>query len=483
MTNSVKRFFTRRNIIIIIVLFVLIIGGFLVFGAHKNSGDTLTIQLSDFVQKISVSGQVVAAQSVNLTFPESGRVSSVPVQVGDHVTVGQRLVMLEANTQVAQLRAAQADLAKVRASSQSTETSLDKVTNEQNTLVENAREKMLSDGLVAVPTSDNFADVTPPVLSGLYRGQAGMYRIIINRKLSGALNTFGMRLFGLEKTDPTTILHNEPTPLGTKGLFISFPEDLSSYDGSIWTVTIPNTNADGYLANAQAFNEAERTHDRAIAAAQADLANQSGGLTANQANILSAEAEVMRLQAVVDNLTLRAPFAGIVTHVDAKIGGIVSAGTNAVSIISADTLQIESYVPELNIPFVRVGQTAAITLDAYGDSLPLTAHIIAVDPAETIRDGISMYRIKLVFDKNDERIKSGMTANVEITAEEKTGVISVPQRIVTEVNGKKFVPVRDAATGKTVQRQVTVGQISSSGEIEILSGLNTGDTVVLPTTP
>ena len=105
------------------------------------------------------------------------------------------------------------------------------------------------------------------------------------------------------------------------------------------------------------------------------------------------------------------------------------------------------------------------------------ATVAAIDPAETVRDGVSTYRTILKFTVTDQRVKSGMTANVTITAERRQDVISIPQGVVTSRDGKKFVRV--LVGDEVVEREVTTGSVSSLGSIEITSGLSSGDVVVL----
>jgi len=70
-----------------------------------------------------------------------------------------------------------------------------------------------------------------------------------------------------------------------------------------------------------------------------------------------------------------------------------------------------------------------------------------------------------------------MTANVRIMTDEREGIISIPQGLVLERDGKKFVVVK---AGEGVEeREITVGAVSSLGNIEIVNGLSEGDQVVL----
>jgi hypothetical protein len=94
-----------------------------------------------------------------------------------------------------------------------------------------------------------------------------------------------------------------------------------------------------------------------------------------------------------------------------------------------------------------------------------------------MKDGVSTYRTVLVFMGADNRIRSGMTANVVITTLKKSDVLAVPQKLVVQKDGVSTVRVlRD---GVDTPVTVTVGAISATGGIEILSGLSVGDQVIL----
>ncbi len=459
----------------IIVLILVLIGGYFAFGRGNGSEEeTLTITPKDFVKEVSVSGKVTAVNDVDLSFTEAGRVASLTVKVGDKVFAGQTLASLDSSTLQSELRVAEASLARKRAENKNLAVNLDEIEKEQETLVNNAYRKLLSDSLTAVPSASD-SSVTPPIITGLYTGLEGRYKFRVKQESSGNVDNYELLTFELERTGPLEILDNEPTALGTHGLFVSFSDDLPDYNETSWYVTIPNTKSSSYLANYQAYEEAKRTRDREIASASAELKETDLESTVAEADIRSAEAEVARVKADIAERLIRAPFTGIITSLDLEIGEIASANTPAISMISADTLRIESFIPEIHVPFVKLGDPAVITLDAYGEEVHFSAKVVSLDPAETIRDGVSTYRAILEFTTPDERVKSGMTANVTITAEKKTGIISIPQNLVITRDGQKFVLVKEGE--ERIERVVTVGNISSFGEIEILSGLSAGDIV------
>jgi HlyD family secretion protein len=465
----------RTSIVVgVLALALLYFAGQTFFGGKPV--ETLVVTPGEFVVRVADSGKVIPADEVSMAFEDTGRVADIYVDVGDEVSAGAPLIALDSGTLSADLASAEAQVAVRRVEIENRDVTLEKVRKEQDTLVANASRTLRSEGLVAVPSSST-SDQEPPVVSGIYESeQTGTYKVMVERAYAGS-EDFEIRVFDLERAEPVVLPEDEPAPLGTRGLYISFPDGPAAYDGTVWFVSVPNIKSASYLANYNAYQEALRARDSAISEAEAELSERSVGQTIARAELAKAEAEVARIRSELSRRVLRAPFAGVVTAVDVEKGGAVSLSDIAVSLISADDLEIESFIPEINISGLAIGDPVSVTLDAYGDAMQFPAHVASIDPAETIRDGLSTYRVKIHFDTKDERVRSGMTANLVITTDARQGVIAIPQGLIAEENSRKFVTVLSG--GKRETRTVTTGAVSSLGTIEILSGLSAGDIVVV----
>ena len=214
-----------------------------------------------------------------------------------------------------------------------------------------------------------------------------------------------------------------------------------------------------------------------LRAQEAQLLSAKANLAAAKAAVQQAVASRDNVQAQLNKTVLATPFAGIVTQVDIKIGEIVSPTVSAISLISESLYQIEADIPEADISKVKIGYKAAVTLDAYGDEVVFAASVISIDPAEKLIEGVATYRTVIQFDKNDERIKSGMTANVVIAGEKKENILAVPQRVVVTKGGFKKVKLVEGDNIREVE--VETGLRGTDGNIEITKGLNEGDIVVV----
>ena len=214
-----------------------------------------------------------------------------------------------------------------------------------------------------------------------------------------------------------------------------------------------------------------------IAAQEAQVKQAEANILVQKAKIKQAEANMQNIQAQLAKTILHSPINGVITRQDAKIGEIASAGVSMISIISDKQFEIESNIPEADIVKIKIGNEAKLTLDAYGDDLVFTARIISINPAETFMEGVPTYKTTLQFIEEDGRIKSGMTANMDILTEQREKVIAIPQRAVFTKEGKKLVRVLDNSGGIS-ERDVKTGIRGSSGRVEILEGLAEGEKVV-----
>lgn len=459
-----------------IVLTFLVLGGVAFAFWPQQPVEVVEVRAGEFVRQVSASGKVTPAQEVDMMFENTGRVTRVAVAVGEYVMRGTVLAVLDTAALRADLRAAEADVALRRIEIENQQDVVEKVTEQQDTLVQSAYRALLATDLVAVRRG-GATSVTPPRITGAYSGeQEGHYRFAVEKVMPG-FDRYEIKTYELEKVEPVRIDEDATTPLGTRGLYVSFPDPIDTYRDTSWEVRIPNTASASYSTKYNAYQEALRERDRRIAEAEAQLRASSSGLTAAGAALERSLAEVARIRSEIEDRSLRAPFDGTVTAVDVEVGGAVSISVPAVSLISDGALEIESFIPEINISGIAPGNTAAVTLDAYGDEEVFDATVLAVDPAETIRDGVSTYRVRLGFVEEDARVLSGMTANIVITTDRRENVRMIPQGAVTRKGAVASVTV--LADGKKEKREVVVGQVSSLGEIEILGGLEVGESVVI----
>jgi len=200
-------------------------------------------------------------------------------------------------------------------------------------------------------------------------------------------------------------------------------------------------------------------------------------IKAQKALVEQAQSDIELQRAKINETVLTAPIDGFIVYADSEVGEIAKPETIVASIISEDKLQIDVDISETTIANVKVGQTAKITLDAFSDATEWTGKVVEIDSNETIKGGATYYKAIVFFDKEDSKIRSGMTANIWIKTNVSENTLFVPASALQNKNGKKIVQVLE---GKQVlEKIVATGIKNNAGMIEILSGLSEGEQVVL----
>lgn len=254
-------------------------------------------------------------------------------------------------------------------------------------------------------------------------------------------------------------------------------------------------------AATQSFAAAQIAEENDIAAAQSAVTIAQAGIAARQADLAVARAQLAQVQATpraVDLASLRAdlaaaqaryakslitsPINGILTDLALDVGEQAGAGV-VVATIQADAGQfkIPVDISESDIAKVATGDKATVTFDAFGDDRVFHATVAAINPAEKNIEGVVFYEATVVLTDTDiaEEIRSGMSADVTIVTGEAQSALYVSQRAVLEADGVKYVRIPLEKAGEFEKRTVTVGMRADDGYLEIRSGVEEGETVIL----
>jgi len=210
--------------------------------------------------------------------------------------------------------------------------------------------------------------------------------------------------------------------------------------------------------------------------AQRDQIDSSVALVqAGQANLDVASASVRALSAQMEKTIIRAPFAGIVAKQDPQVGESATVGAPILTLIDTSDFKVEAYVSEIDARDIKVGDKAEISLDT-DVGKTVSAHVTAIDRTETLKNGVSTYKVEAGFDGKAGDIVSGSDANVKITLSGVNGAVVVPKDAIYSENGLEFVFVSSGGTRE--KREVSTGIRGDNGMAEVLSGLGEGDTIL-----
>ena len=246
----------------------------------------------------------------------------------------------------------------------------------------------------------------------------------------------------------------------------------------------------------QARLDLQRTEELAARqlASQADLDRDALSVEGLVARLESARQDIAVAgrgaavqRRIVEDMQIRAPFAGVVIAKAAQPGEMispVSAGggftrTGICTIVDMDSLEVEVDVNEAYINRVFAGQPARVTLNAYPDD-DYGARVIAIIPAADRNKATVRVRIGLV--ERDSRVLPDMGVRVAFL-EERSGArpmqppagVLVPAESIADDGEGAYVLV---VSGERVARRTVVPGERSGGRVLVLAGLDAGERVI-----
>lgn len=457
--------------VVIIILITLFLSG------NGNGWKAAAVTRADLTEEVEIAGTVESNSYAELGFEVSGKVTSVPVKVGDVVERGQLLVQLDSADLYADLQDAQALVTIKRAELENAEVNLDDIRKQQDVLVDNAKRKLLTSDLEAVPVYSTY-DLDAPLITGTYTGGEGEYRISIENNEVNATDL--VRVTGIESYEGP-VEDVRANPLGTKGLYIQLLADSNEYTNTNWRVTIPNPQGAEYTANLNAYEAAVEARTVAIREAERSLAEGTGEDSIAKAELAQAQARVNRILAQIAQRSVRAPFTGTVASVEIAVGEIASSGSMVAAVVSDGDYEISLDVPEIDVSKLEIGNIVTILLDAFGERTSWEGEVTAISQAETYVDGVPVYETIVVFKETDERIRSGLSATVSIVTDTRMQVLAVPAEYLDRDETGQFVEVvvGNPEDHKTEKRYVQTGLRGADGLVEILEGLSMGEMVAV----
>ncbi len=192
--------------------------------------------------------------------------------------------------------------------------------------------------------------------------------------------------------------------------------------------------------------------------------------SSNQLFTLQADKDFINAQ--LAKTEIRAPFTGNIGLRQVSEGSLVSSSTIIATMQQRNILKIDFSVPEKYTTNIAVGDLVQFNVDNNPDTL--MAKVIATE--SRIDEQTRNLMVRALYNNKENKIVPGSFARVRLITKKKANVIMIPtQAVIPELKGKKVFVVKQ---GKAQPVKVVTG-VRTDSKIEIVSGLNQGDTVIV----
>jgi len=513
MFKKTLTFFRSKTGIAILVVVATLVVWFVIARSQKTSYQFIAVKRGVITEVVSVTGNATTTQSANLAFENGGTIAAVYAAEGDHVTAGETLVRLDTQNLEAQLAEAQANIDSETATLQKlqagptpqsiavSETALQTATQTlQNlyTSAPNTIEDAYTSANDAVRnqlgTFFANAETNNPQLTFLVNDSQVMNNITFARAVASSnLNAWQTEIQNVTSSPSSGMLDTE---LQNTASHLSTVKDLlaDAANALITPNSLPISAATTYKNEATTgSNEVNSaitsvsTLEQNIASAKASVAQAQAALNltlagsttqdiaAQEAQVEQAKASAQAIQVNINKASLVSPMNGTVSTQNAKTGEIASPGVPVVSLIADNSLEVDAYVPEVDIGKIATSDPVSMTFDAFPNET-FAGTVFYIDPSQTILSGVVDYEVKVTFTKKDPRMKSGLTANLDITTQTKNDALILPQYAILQNDSGTFVETLQ--NGQPKQNPVILGIEDQNGNVEIVSGATEGEQVI-----
>lgn len=188
-----------------------------------------------------------------------------------------------------------------------------------------------------------------------------------------------------------------------------------------------------------------------------------------RAGLPAAEARLARARLELERSVIRAPFAGVVDLVPVALGERVAAGQDLATIVNLDHLRVEAGVLEHDLPLIRPGATAVVSIAA-DPGHPVVGRIAAVLPI--VDTATRTARVVIQLPSQARRaFRPGMSAEVQLEAARLANRLLVPAAAVIERDGRPLVFI--ARDGRAQWVYITPGR-TNGADVEVLPDSATG---------
>lgn len=444
-SRSLRKWLIRLGILLAVVIVI----GFFIWRSRRPTIVTVVQpKLTTITETIASSGRVGGATETLVGTQAQGVVEQLYVKEGDMVTAGQRLAVLKNN--VAEAQAAQSEQAVQTARAQLAQTARGPLASEVEAASERVRQAEAQVTQQRAAVSQAQKSVT--------QARAQINQLKAERDLAS------------KQLDRSRTL--------------------------VAQGVIPRAEYDQQQTSLRVAEERVAAQQQAIELAQANVRQMQASLKAAEANLRAQQASLQTIksgarsedvqvaqqrlreaeQAVrvsrqqVENAVVTAPFAGVVTEINAELGQTVGA-QGVLTLVSSES-EIRLDVDESNLADLKLGQTAIVSSSTFADS-GFEGTVTEIGAAVDVSRGT--VQVTVTPTNPPAWLRPGQTVNVNVVTAKNVQRLLVPPTALTRVGDRTVVFVIE--NGVALEKPVVTRPPTQEG-VPVLAGLSADDRII-----
>ena len=481
--QKTKKFIVAHKIWSVVIIIIVIGGVYEIYNYVHPATTTPQYTVSKarigkIVQTVTGSGQVSAANQLDLTSQVSGTVQSIKVKVGDQVSAGDLIATIDSTNALNSLNSAKLAYEKTTQPAKAGD-----MTNAQNSV-----KQAYDSGFNSVSTT--YLDL-PNIISGMkdiLYGQTGFlsdqrssyltstartYRDQAGASYDAAVSQYNIVINEYKNTNRTSATTSIDTLIhDTYTLVKSISDSLKNTQNAITFITTTQPDYDTKDASTAAASvntwSGQINSDlSSIVSSQNNVQSSSNTLNnliigTDPLDVQSAQLTLNQAMQTYSNYFIRAPFDGIIGRLPVNVYGQAGSGTTIATIIGNQKIATLS-LNEVDASSVKTGNPVSLTFDAI-NNFTATGTVSEVDLVGTVSSGVVTYTVKVAISNdstppNGVMINPGMSVNAVITTNEIDNVLVVPSAAVKTQGRLNYVQTLDTS----VVTQYIANQMSAAG--------------------
>ena len=215
-----------------------------------------------------------------------------------------------------------------------------------------------------------------------------------------------------------------------------------------------------------------QAHLKRLSELLASRATSKSIVDQQEAKTKAIEAQLVSARAKLNDLTIRAPFAGVLGFREASKGAYIDAGDVITSLDDLSIIKVDFHLPERLLTHIHVGQQVSAVNSAYQDK-EFIGKITAID--SRIDSSTRTIKVRATISNKALKLHPGMLLNISVLLQVEN-ILQLPESSIIPIEDNHYVFVENE--GKAVRKSIKIGR-RHPGVVEVLSGLVEGEQVVV----